>query len=134
MNSKIDLSLRNLYSLILTTVAWIIPIVVLSILNKEVTGSDSFVAYRTGNLFDYLMISAIILGSLNWMLNRITDLPNIRKLSMGLIIGIRSLSFLLILILYDLSDQSDFGGKYLSQFIVGKIPEAQSRKTHFHVY
>jgi adenylate cyclase len=104
MNSKIDLSLRNLYSLILTVVAWIIPIVILSILNKDVTGSDSFVAYRTGNFFDYLIISAFLLGSLNWMLNRITDFPNIRKLSMGLIIGIRSLSFLLILILYDLLD------------------------------
>jgi adenylate cyclase len=48
--------------------------------------------------------ASILLGSLHWLLNKVTDFPSIRKLSIGLIIIIRFMSFILILALYDAVD------------------------------
>jgi adenylate cyclase len=104
MKRKLYLILQNLYSLVLTIIAWIFPVALLAVLNKDIPSSDIFIAYKTGNLFVYLMISAFLLGSVHWLLNRITDLPNIRELSMGLIMSIRFFSFILILALYDTLD------------------------------
>jgi adenylate cyclase len=89
---------------VITIIAWIFPVALLSFLNKDVQNTDIYLAYRTGNYFSYLVISSIFLGSIHWILNKVTDLPQIRKWSMGLIIGIRFIGFIVILALYDLLD------------------------------
>ena len=104
MKTQLYHIIRSLYSLVLTVIAWIFPVALLAVLNKDIPSSDIFVAYKTGNLFVYLMVSVFLLGIVHWLLNRITDLPNIRKQSMGLIIGFRFFSFIVILALYDTLD------------------------------
>jgi adenylate cyclase len=93
-----------LYSFILTIIAWIVPVVIFAILAKNIEGTDIYMAVRTGNLIEHLMISTLLLGGLHWLLNRISDLSVIRKLSISLIIVLRFVCFIFILILYDLFD------------------------------
>jgi len=101
---EFSIVIRYLYSFILTIIAWIIPVVILSVINKNLENTDIYVAVRTGNLIEYLFISSFTLGGLHWLLNQISDLSTIRKLSISLIILLRFISFVFILLLYDLFD------------------------------
>ena len=104
MKTRYDHILRNLISLLITIIAWFFPLALLSIIYKDVPDTDIYIAYRTGNFFTYVMIASILLGGLHWLLNKITDFPAIRKLSLSLIIGIRIVSFIFIIALYDALD------------------------------
>jgi adenylate cyclase len=96
--------IRNFYSLIFTILAWIIPLVLYAAVNKDTPNTDIHLAYKTGYIFEYLVTASILLGTLHWLLNKVTDLPTIRKLAIGLIIVIRFVSFIFILALYDAID------------------------------
>jgi len=96
--------LRNLYSLVLTMIAWIIPIALFTVFNKDIQSSDIYFAYRTGNLLEHQLVSIVLLGGMHWLLNRMTDIPTIRKLSLIFIMVIRFLAFFFILALNDVLD------------------------------
>jgi adenylate cyclase len=96
--------LRNFYSLVFTIVAWIIPLALLVFMNRETPGSDISLAFKTGKFIELLLVSVIMFGVVHWLLNRMTDIPNIRKMSMGFIIAIRFLGFFLTLVLYEILD------------------------------
>jgi hypothetical protein len=78
--------------------------VLYAIVFKETPDTDINLAFRTGYFVEYILTASILLGTLHWLLNKVTDLPNIRKLSIGLIIVIRFVSFIFILALYDTID------------------------------
>ena len=61
---------RNLYSLVLTMIAWIIPIALFTVFNKDIQSSDIYIAYRTGNLLEHQLVSVILLGGMHWLLDR----------------------------------------------------------------
>jgi len=96
--------LQNFYSLFITILSWIIPLVVYAALYKDTQNTDIYLAFRTGYFIEYIITASILLGYLHWLLNKVTDLPTIRKLSIGLIIIIRFVSFIFILALYDAID------------------------------
>lgn len=121
----LDILKQNLCSFILTIIAWLVPVILLAVLNKDIKDTDVYVAMRTGNLVEYLLISALLLGGLHWLLNHIMDMPVIRQLSISLIIGFRFISFVFILLVYDFFDimaifDDQFGQlpkKFTSEFI-----------------
>jgi len=95
---------RNLYSLVLTMIAWIIPIALYTVFNKDVQSSDLYLAYRTGNLLELQLVSVILLGGVHWLLNRMTDIPAIRKHPLAMIMLLRIFGFFLVIAIYNVMD------------------------------
>lgn len=104
MKMRNDFIMRELASLVLTIVAWFLPLALISIICKDLPDTDVYIAYRTGNFYMYVIIISMLLGGVHWLLNRITDIPAIRRLSLSLIFGIRIVSFLFIIAFYDFLD------------------------------
>lgn len=103
---KVNLKIIQHYlnSLILTVLAWLFPIMILAVLTQDKRETDIYIALRTGNLIEILIVSSILLGGLHWLLNRLTDIAYIRRLSFSVIIGFRFLCFAIIMIAYDFFD------------------------------
>ena len=104
MKKTYNLVFYNLTSLIITILAWVFPAVLISIIYIDVPDTDIYVASRTGNFFVYIMIVTTLLGSMHWILNRVTDLPAVRRMSLGLILVLRIFCFLFLIALYDSLD------------------------------
>ena len=104
MKMRYNFILRNITSHVLTIIAWFFPLALVSLICKDLPDTDIYIAYRTGNFFTYVMIVSVLLGSVHWLLNKFTDIPAIRRLSLSLILGIRIVAFLFIIALYDFLD------------------------------
>jgi hypothetical protein len=77
MNIRYGSVLSHLNSFIITIIAWLVPLALVSIMCKDLPDTDVYIADKTGNLFTYVIIVSVLLGSVHWLLNKITDIPTI---------------------------------------------------------
>ena len=96
--------IENLYSLFITWVAWAIPLAIYAIVAKDIPGSDLNYAFESGKLFKLQLFNILTLGTIHWFLNKMTDFPLIRRMSLIPIFAIRFLSFIIIMMLWDILD------------------------------
>ena len=91
MRANLKILRHYLLSFLLTVLAWLIPILILAVLNRDKQDTDTYVALKTGNLIEILIITTVLLGGLHWLLNRLTDISHIRKLSTSLMDSCRQM-------------------------------------------
>lgn len=95
---------KNLISLLITWTVWVVPIGIYALLRKDIPGTDLNLAFEKDVLIGFVLISSILLGTIHWLLNRLTDHHLIRSMSLILIFTLRFFSFFFILLIWDFLD------------------------------